>query len=636
MADNRNTPRLPERTGERRFSDRQLSDAANAAVGRSGGMTPPRSASGTPRVPPPGSSRRSGRSFLDIATGNEDINTPPPAPRRERDVVADEFKVREEPQPMPVVEDELEDIVPERAERRFNRRERAAESVVPVAAVPYDEPMQEDEEEDLEEYRFDNMTARDEAAAPRRREPKKRGRGNGKVIVALVLMLVVLAAVGIMVGSRYTMINWKFIPVDAQTLDLRDEGISTVWGVARCKELRTLDLRGNDISTWEYDTFKKSVPQCEVMWDVPLSGGITLQCDVSSSDISGTPDMKMRKLTRGLQHLPLLERIVINDCGFDDDELRELEEKLDGVDVVWEVEIGGQYIMNDVPTLSVSGSDAVSLEEISHKLQYFSSIDSLDLTGCGYSDDELLAYAKKTENATVKWSVKLSGGNVYSDAEQVVLTSSSDVEKLKYFYRMTDLRMSDIGLSDISFVEDITALEVLVVSHNEIADISPLKGLENLVYLDARGNAIADIEPVTSLGKLEVLDLSSNAIKELPKGMDKMKSLQSLTLEHNGISDLSRLSGMESLVTLNLRGNKIKTVEGLKNLDALEELILDSNLMNLPLSDIKVFKKLPSLRRLSLHDNDMWRPYVREMLADMTDCVISVDTKYWPRPTQEG
>ncbi|MBQ2854013.1 MAG: hypothetical protein IJE81_00910 [Oscillospiraceae bacterium] len=79
-------------------------------------------------------------------------------------------------------------------------------------------------------------------------------KGMKKIIVALlaVLVLLVAALMGLMVvNDRNYMIDGRPYPKDAESLD----------------------LRGKDITLQHYETVCQVLPECEILWDVPLSGG---------------------------------------------------------------------------------------------------------------------------------------------------------------------------------------------------------------------------------------------------------------------------------------------------------------------------------------------------------------------------
>ena len=56
------------------------------------------------------------------------------------------------------------------------------------------------------------------------------------------------------------------------TLDLRDKGLTDVSDLLEQTQLTSLDLRGNEITPADFDALKAALPNCEILWSVPLNG----------------------------------------------------------------------------------------------------------------------------------------------------------------------------------------------------------------------------------------------------------------------------------------------------------------------------------------------------------------------------
>ncbi len=111
---------------------------------------------------------------------------------------------------------------------------------------------------------------------------------------------------------------------------------------------------------------------------------------------------------------------------------------------------------------------------------------------------------------------------------------------------LTNLRVIDKGIVDLTGLEHAMRLRSLVLPRNEIQDISPLSGLTGLVFLDLGNNQISDLSPLAGLENLELLGLSNNLIVDVSP-LAGLVNLKNLTLIGNEISDLSPLAGLENL-----------------------------------------------------------------------------------------
>ncbi len=113
---------------------------------------------------------------------------------------------------------------------------------------------------------------------------------------------------------------------------------------------------------------------------------------------------------------------------------------------------------------------------------------------------------------------------------------------------IVSLIAEDRGIADLGGIEQLTRLEALDLSHNEITDISPLAGLQRLRFLDLEGNRIEDVSALASLKRLQVLLLADNDVR-----------------------DVSALAGLDSLQNLGLTGNPLSGTETTELLAGLRE-----------------------------------------------------------------
>lgn len=145
------------------------------------------------------------------------------------------------------------------------------------------------------------------------------------------------------------------------------------------------------------------------------------------------------------------------------------------------------------------------------------------------------------------------------------------------------LDLSNLGIRDLKEEApelcQLTHLEVLNLSKNEIKKIDILGNLVALKELNLAFNHISLIKPLRHLVNLKHLDLYHNKIANL-SALEHLVNLEKLCLSHNKIKDLTPLSGLNNLKSLDLWHNKI--------------------------ADIKPLCQLTNLINLSLQFNDLW------------------------------
>ena len=130
--------------------------------------------------------------------------------------------------------------------------------------------------------------------------------------------------------------------------------------------------------------------------------------------------------------------------------------------------------------------------------------------------------------------------------------------------------------------------------------IQPLASLKSLQTLLLDSNQISDISPLASLNSLQKLRLDHNQITNI-SALASHTSLQTLLLDNNQISDISPLASFKSLQILWLFNNTISDISPLALLNSLQELYLRNN----RISDISALASLNLLLYLSIDHNQI-------------------------------
>jgi len=176
----------------------------------------------------------------------------------------------------------------------------------------------------------------------------------------------------------------------------------------------------------------------------------------------------------------------------------------------------------------------------------------------------------------------------------------SDIRFLENLTGLQTLDLSNNQISDIRFLENLRGLQTLDLSNNQISDLRFLENLTGLQTLDLRYNQISDIRFLENLTGLQTLYLDSNQISDI-RFLENLTGLQTLYLSNNQISDIRFLENLTGLQTLYLSNNQISDLRFLENLTGLQTLDLNSN----KISDIRFLENLTGLQTLDLRNNKL-------------------------------
>ncbi len=126
-------------------------------------------------------------------------------------------------------------------------------------------------------------------------------------------------------------------------------------------------------------------------------------------------------------------------------------------------------------------------------------------------------------------------------------------------------------------------------------------GCRALRVLDLRGSEIASLDGLAELPRLRILDLADNTVSEV-RGLAG-RQLESLDLSGNALASARGIEGLPRLERLNLARNRLETLDGLRELPRLRELLVDAN----QLTDAAAVDALPAIELVNLNGNRLER-----------------------------
>ncbi len=180
---------------------------------------------------------------------------------------------------------------------------------------------------------------------------------------------------------------------------------------------------------------------------------------------------------------------------------------------------------------------------------------------------------------------------------------SVSIKGKQFFVKKGELTLENQNISDISEIEGLgtlTDLKFLYLPKNHITSIHSLEKLKNLESLSLDGNKVEKIEGLSTLKKLTWLNLANNQINII-EGLEELKNLQTLFLMGNQFQKIQGLENLGKLTILFLDDNQIESISGLEKLTHLKEIRLSKNRIR-EFSNLDNSKELEILR---LSDNQI-------------------------------
>ncbi len=268
-------------------------------------------------------------------------------------------------------------------------------------------------------------------------------------------------------------------------------------------------------SETEKDALRAAFPNVAFIWPVELFG-TTYQSDTSELSFAGRAlsETELAELSGKLVSLPKLTRVDLTDTGVTIEQMAPICEKYPAVDFVFSFELFGVPISTGDTFLDFTGIEMESTEAVESILPAMHHLEKVDMSDCGFSDEEMDALNKKYENVRFVWTMHISYYDVRTDATGFRATEKHygylDAEALARFKYCEDMVAIDIGhrrISTVEFLYDMPQVKYLVLQRGECFDITPIGSLENLLYLELHRAYVDSIKPLLNCTKLEDLNL---------------------------------------------------------------------------------------------------------------------------------
>ena len=145
---------------------------------------------------------------------------------------------------------------------------------------------------------------------------------------------------------------------------------------------------------------------------------------------------------------------------------------------------------------------------------------------------------------------------------------------------------------------DVANLSTIHGPGAQIRDLTGLEKCRSLASLDLAKNNITNIASLKELANVQYLNLADNQIEDISP-LSGMKALQYIELSNNRVKEVTALSSLTNLASLYLSNNRITDLSPLLNLRRLWSLYLDNN----GLQNIKGIAVIANLSSLSLNKN---------------------------------
>lgn len=270
-------------------------------------------------------------------------------------------------------------------------------------------------------------------------------------------------------------------------------------------------------SETEKNALRAEFPAVAFVWPVAIFGD-TYPSDTAELSFAGRAfsEADVAELSERLASLPKLTRVDLTGTGVTVERMTPICEKYPAVDFAFTFELYGVPISTEDTLLDFTGIEMESTEPVESILPVMHKLEKVDMSDCGFSDEEMDALNKKYENVRFVWTLHIDEQHYDVRTDATGFIASFDFygiltpESLHRFKYCRDMLCADFGhritFQDMSALSEMPQLKYLLLADCWSQDITPVGTLENLIYFEMVLGLAKDLTPLLNCKNL--LDLN--------------------------------------------------------------------------------------------------------------------------------
>lgn len=269
-------------------------------------------------------------------------------------------------------------------------------------------------------------------------------------------------------------------------------------------------------SETEKDALRAEFPDIAFVWPVEFFGTIyqsdTAELSFASRALSET---ELSELSEKLISLPKLTRVDLTDTGVTLEQMTPVCEKYPAVDFVFSFELFGVPISTEDTLLDFTGIAMESTEAVESILPVMHRLEKVDMSDCGFSDEEMDALNKKYENVRFVWTLHITHYDIRTDTTYFRASSryygyftNESVKRLAYCPDMIALDLGHRPIEDLNFLYEMPKLKYLVLLDCHALDLSPIASCDELIWLELNRAYTTSIAPLKDCKGLRDLNIT--------------------------------------------------------------------------------------------------------------------------------
>ncbi len=315
-----------------------------------------------------------------------------------------------------------------------------------------------------------------------------------------------------------------------QELNITDANLQELEEILpQLSQLRLLKLEGTLPEIQSIQGILAQYPQLNLVCQVDIGGNL-YSTDLEQLDLSGSA-VTIEELRQPLSLFHNLQEVTLTGTGLTDAEAMTLADSYPDILFLCELPLAGQRFMTDSAEIDISNT-VVTISEVEEMLPYFPSLEKLDMSYCGISNEEMEELNQRHPDVSIVWTLKIGEAKTRTDAiyfypaEFNYYPTNEEMKQLRYCHDMIAVDIGHTRATDCEFLWYMPNVRYLILADTGITDITPVGNLKELIYLELFNLKIDDYSPLLNCTKLQDLNIGTTYAD--PEPLSKMTWLHNL------------------------------------------------------------------------------------------------------------
>lgn len=276
--------------------------------------------------------------------------------------------------------------------------------------------------------------------------------------------------------------------------------------------------------------------------------------NLSSDELTGLAhDEIYSDICKALEFFNSLKSADLTAASLELDEMTSLKDNYPDIDFSWTVELCGMEVSSEETELDISGIEITDIEDFEKRIKLLGKLVYIDMCDCGLTNEQMEQLKNDFPAIKFVWKVTLGLWTIRTDTvafstlKDGTITyrlTNDDCKVLKYCTDMVALDLGHNKVTDLSFLEYMPELKILILVDNWLTDtqspylydLSMLKYCPKLMYLEFFVGDVSDISVFDYLPNLVDLNISYNPISDVSHLLNFTK-LERLYIEHTSLTE---------------------------------------------------------------------------------------------------